>query len=189
MKRSLLFVVLGSLWVISAQAEDNDVAARIAASRETVKTFMGELKGELQAAMKAGGPVHAIQACNIKAPEIARRLSSEKGFEVSRTSLRVRNPANAPDAWERSVLEKFEQRKAAGENPGKIEYSEVVTENGKREFRYMKAIPSGALCLTCHGESIAPAVRAKLDELYPEDKATGFKQGDIRGAFSIIQPM
>ena len=71
----------------------------------------------------------------------------------------------------------------------KMEYAEVVAEGGKQYFRYMKAIPTGELCLKCHGAEIEPGVKAKLDELYPNDKARGFKLGDIRGAFTIKQPM
>jgi uncharacterized protein DUF3365 len=68
-----------------------------------------------------------------------------------------------------------------------LEYSEVIIKNGKQTFRYMKAISTKGMCLTCHGDKIPSKVSEKLDELYPEDKARGFKKGDIRGAFSIIQ--
>ena len=53
----------------------------------------------------------------------------------------------------------------------------------------MKAIPTGELCLVCHGTQIAPQVLEKLDALYPRDEARGFSAGDIRGAFTITQPM
>jgi hypothetical protein len=56
--------------------------------------------------------------------------------------------------------------------------------------RYMKAIPTAAKpCLACHGAKISPEVAAKLDDIYPEDKARGYGAGDIRGAFTIRQPM
>jgi hypothetical protein len=70
-----------------------------------------------------------------------------------------------------------------------LEFSEEVIEKGKRHFRYMKAIPTGKVCLSCHGEKLDPAVAAKLKALYPRDKAVGFRSGDIRGAFTIIQPL
>jgi len=171
-----------------AQASE-DLTPRIEASRAAVKSFMTRLKGELQAGMKAGGPANAISVCHTKAPEITASVSKEKGWEIGRTSLKTRNPANKPDQWELAVLKKFEQRKAAGEDPKKMEYSELVETDGKQTFRYMKAIPTGAICLTCHGEKLAPEVEAKLKELYPQDQATGFKLGDIRGAFTIKQPV
>jgi len=71
----------------------------------------------------------------------------------------------------------------------KLEHGEIVTENGKKVFRYMKAIPTQDVCLKCHGTDIDPAVIKALDETYPNDKAQGFKEGNIRGAFTISQPM
>ncbi|HFC54196.1 MAG TPA: DUF3365 domain-containing protein, partial [Gammaproteobacteria bacterium] len=89
-----------------------------------------------------------------------------------------------------SVLEGFERRKAAGEDPAKMEFFEMVEQNGNRLFRYMKAIPTVEKpCLACHGGNIRPEVAAALDERYPQDKARGFRAGDIRGAFTIIQPL
>lgn len=187
MKRASGWMVLGMLAAASAVA--GDVDSRVQQSRAVVKDFMGELKGELQAAMKAGGPVNAIEVCNVKAPQIAARHSEARNWEVGRTSLKVRNPDNAPDAWERRVLEQFEQRKAAGENPQQLEHWEVVQSDGGRQFRYMKAIPTAEVCLACHGQDIAEPVAAKLDSLYPDDQARGFRQGDLRGAFTIVQPM
>ena len=53
----------------------------------------------------------------------------------------------------------------------------------------MKAIPTAALCLSCHGENIPADVDAKLKELYPNDQARGFKEGQLRGAFTLAQPV
>jgi cytochrome c556 len=178
----LLLLAVG---VVSASSVEN----RITTSRKAVKEFAGELKGELQAAMKGGGPVNAVTVCSEKAPAIANRISEDRGWEVGRTSLKTRNPNNVPDTWERKTLEAFEERRRQGEDVGKMEHSEVVTADGKSVFRYMKAIPAGELCLTCHGKEIVHDLAAKISELYPEDRATGFSLGEIRGAFSISQPM
>jgi hypothetical protein len=177
--------------LLSANAHADDMQDRTAASRAAVKEFAGTLQGEMQAAMQAGGPVKAIDVCREKAPAIAADISKAKGWRVARTSLKTRNAKNAPDAWETKVLLDFDKRKAAGEDPAKLEYSEMVMHSGKHEFRYMKAIliAEGAPCLACHGSSIAPDVAAKLKSLYPDDKASGYKTGDVRGAFSVSQPM
>jgi hypothetical protein len=183
-------ILLGTVLIAPLMAcSTPDLEPRAAESRVVAKEFMQNLKGELQTAMKAGGPVNAIGVCNETAPRIAEALSTQKGWEVGRTSLKVRNPDNAPDAWEEKVLKQFEARKVGGEDPNTLEYFEMAkTEDGK-VFRYMKAIPTGEVCLACHGESIAVAVREKLQVLYPDDKATGYKVGDLRGAFTITQPM
>jgi hypothetical protein len=161
----------------------------VAASREAVAEFSTALKGELESAMKSGGSVKAIEVCQLKAPGIAATVSKGRGFRIARTSLKLRNPANAPDPWEKALLERFEARLADGADPATLEHYEIVEADGKRAFRYMKAIPTQGVCLACHGEKIAPDVAAALDRLYPEDQARGFKPGELRGAFTITRAM
>jgi hypothetical protein len=184
MRRTAVFI-LGFVSTLALATEATDTARLAAEARAKVKPFMMALKGELKKAMKAGGPVNAISVCHEKAPQIAARLTKETGWNMARTSLKVRNPDNAPDDWERKVLEAFEKQKAAGADVKKLEHYEIVERDGKKVFRYMKAIPTGGICLNCHGEQLKPEVAAKLDELYPKDQARGFKPGDIRGAFTF----
>src|SRR5690606_40771666 len=92
--------------------------------------------------MESAGPPHAIGLCNSGAPLIAEQ-TSRNGWQIGRRSPKVRNPDNRPDAWEREVLQQFERRKQAGEDLMTLEAS--ATENG--EFRFMKAIPTGAACI------------------------------------------
>jgi len=188
MQRLLTLVTL-ALAAAGPDIHAADYAAEVTASRETVQEFMQTLKKELQAGMQEGGPVNAVSVCNLTAPAIASTYSARYGWEVGRTSLKVRNPVNAPDAWERSVLETFEARKRAGEDPAKMEYHEVVRQDGAGELRYMKAIPTAALCLACHGEHVDSITKTRLETLYPDDRALGYRVGDIRGAFTITQPL
>ncbi|MCW9012335.1 MAG: DUF3365 domain-containing protein [Gammaproteobacteria bacterium] len=188
MKRFLLIALTATISIAPAYA-DNHLKQRAMESKTVVKEFMGQLKGELQAAMKAGGPGNAINVCKESAPLIAKNLSDKYGWKVARTSLKTRNPNNAPDAWEADVLRKFEARKQAGEDVKPMAYFAEVEDKGSKSFRFMKAIPTGEACLKCHGTNIDAKVVAKLDATYPEDKARGFKLGDIRGAFTIVQPI
>lgn len=165
------------------------VEERVAESREAAKSLMQELKGALQGAMQSGGPVAAVEVCHDQAQALTRGVSQSQGLDVARTSHKLRNPANAPDAWEQEVLQDFLARRAAGEDPKRIERWAVVEEDGRQTFRYMKAIPTGEICLVCHGSNLAEPVAEKIEALYPRDRATGFERGDIRGAFTISQPM
>ena len=187
MKQLMTFFAFGMAVISTVHA--GDYTAEVAASRATAKEFMQTLKQELLGGMQDGGPVNAISVCNLSAPGIANTYSVRNGWDVGRTSLKLRNPANAPDAWERSVLESFEERKGAGEDPAKMEYYEVVRQDGVKELRYMKAIPTAKLCLACHGENVDSITRTRLEKLYPDDQALGYKAGDIRCAFSITQPL
>lgn len=185
----LLTIIMFSMAAIIPNVHASDYDAEVTASRETAKEFMQTLKQELQAGMQEGGPINAVNVCNLTAPAIANTYSIRYGWDVGRTSLRMRNPDNAPDAWERAVLESFEERKLAGEDPAKMEHYEVVRQDGISELRYMKAIPTVKLCLACHGEQVDSNLKTRLEKLYPYDQALGYREGDIRGAFTITQPL
>ncbi len=181
--RILITAILATGISLPAMA---DSQGNVMEARKIIKQFATELKGELQTAMKEGGPVNAISACNSKAPAIATNISASSGWSVARTSLKPRATANAPLPWERKVLEEFEAKKAAGADPKTLDYSDVVEEDGKKVFRYMKAIPTAKVCLNCHGgDEVKPEVVMRLKSLYPADQARGFKEGDIRGAFVL----
>lgn len=171
-------------------ADQPDVTAEVTASRAAARQFGGTLQDALQQAVQVGGPVNGIAVCHDRAGQIAADLSSKLNMIVGRTSLRLRNPANAPDNWELAVLKQFEARKAQGEPADTLEFSAVIDdEQGQKTFRYMKAIPTAAPCLTCHGEAINPEVDARLKALYPNDQARGFREGELRGAFTIAKPL
>ena len=155
-------------------------------AKTLIKEFAGTLKDELQAAIKAGGPISAIAVCKDRAPAIAADLATRSGWEVKRTSLKPRNLAlDTPDAWERQVLNRFEERKTAGEAADTLAFGAVADDAGTKRFRFMKAIPTGEVCLACHGKDINPDVASALDAAYPQDQARGYALGDIRGAFSV----
>jgi Protein of unknown function (DUF3365) len=137
------------------------------------------------------GAAAAIDACRIQAPELARAASERSGWQVRRASLKPRHPAAAPDAWERARLEQFEARLAAGVSPQDLEYAEIVVMEGRSTFRYAKALPTGALCLQCHGprDTLSQAVREQLDAHYPSDQATGYSAGQLRGALFLTKPL
>lgn len=171
-----------------AQPPKFDVDTAVEAARETVRAFKDRLKGELAAAIKADGAANAISLCQTIAPDISTELSSGSGFEVLRTSLKLRNPENAPDSWELEILKSFQEKAAAGVDPDKLEhYAQVVTPEGDRLMRYMRGITTGELCLSCHGSEIKPDVKAELVRYYPDDKATGYRLGELRGAFSLVK--
>ena len=158
-------------------------------AKQVIGKFVKKLKGELQKAMAEGGPVNAITVCNEKAASITHKISEEEGVTVSRVSLKNRNPLNHPNEWQKKILEGIEIKKSEGVDVKTIAFADIIEEGDKKQFRFMKAIPTGKLCLVCHGEKLIPEVANKLSELYPDDKATGFKEGDIRGAFVIVKDL
>jgi hypothetical protein len=164
-----------------------DKKAAAEEAKGITKAFAVALKAELQSAMKAGGPINALQVCNTKAMGITAQVAKEKNAQLSRVSLKNRNPINVPNEWQKTVLEDFDARAAKGEDVQKMGFAEVVEKDGKKQLRFMKALPTGDLCLACHGSNLSPDLQAKLAELYPEDKATGYEKGQVRGAIVVLK--
>jgi len=186
MKTLIAVLLASSVHVLPAIAADTGTDAHVAEANTIIKDFMTNLKGELKSALKAEGPVGAIGVCQEAAPAVTRDVAAKHGWDVGRTALKLRNPDNAPDDWEREVLEAFVAQREAGADPKKLSVTRVVNRDGEATFRYMKAIPLAQKpCATCHGTNVDPDLRAEILERYPEDKAVGFKPGEIRGAFTL----
>lgn len=150
--------------------------------------FQGRLKPELKAAIAEGGTAGAIGRCHSVSPELAALLSREfaadrnRSFTVRRVSDRPRNPDHAPDKFEARVIAEWQAELKAGRE------IEAVAHQTSQGLRVMQPIRAGAVCLACHGapETIETETRARLKELYPDDSATGYRAGDLRGAFSAV---
>lgn len=154
---------------------------RVERSRELSRQLQQQLGAKLMAAMKAQGPVHAIEVCNLEAPQIAAQVSTPGMVEVGRTAIRYRNPSNAPTAEQVAVMESFAEQ--IKQDPSGVPERLITLEND--EQYYMRAIVMQPQCLACHGKTIAEPVQQAIAEKYPNDKATGFEVGDLRGAFLI----
>jgi hypothetical protein len=144
---------------------------------------LGEvLKQLLSEELRRGGFEGAVKSCSESAQVVTEEYAHEKGMEIRRVSLKYRNRKDQPDEWESARLREW----ASGGGPPK-EVFETVTENGKRYLRYLKPITIQPMCLSCHGapEQVPAEVAALLNERYPRDKATGYKAGELRGAFSV----
>lgn len=167
----------------SAVNEQNATASMTLEARDKLKTFAQTLKATLVSTIKTSGFEAGVQVCHKAAPEIAKQLSTDS-WELSRISLKPRNIENKPVSWEQTVLLEFEKRYASGEPISDLEYISA----GPTQFTMVKAIPTDKICLACHGKKIEPSIKVVIDERYPADLATGFSEGDIRGAF-IVEKM
>ena len=184
-KISVLLASTLSLLPFLANAEVIVSSQNAQEARSLVKAYGSDLKHVLKTSMKSEGPIKALEVCNTQAGPIAKQNSSLSSWDIARTSLKVRNENNAPDEWEFTVLHQFEKRKAAGENLKTMEYAETVQQGDKSVYRYMKPIPTAGVCVQCHGGNVGDEITKKVALLYPNDNATGFNIGDIRGAFSL----
>lgn len=169
-------VLLLSLLLTGASAHSSDHATFDVRAVEGVAAFRTKLQSELKEAMKQG-PVNAIAVCRDRAPRIASEAGSPN-LQLGRSSERLRNPANTPPAWVEPILEYY------ASHPKDREARSVDLGGGRAG--YAEPIVVQPLCLVCHGEAIAPAVKEKLQESYPKDNATGYREGDFRGVFWAV---
>ena len=183
MKPWLFLVALGA---IAAPAHADAPSNLREEASALAGEFIGQLKPQLKAAMAEGGPVLAIEVCATSAPAIADALSASSGWHVRRVSLRQRNASRAvPDAWEQTVLEVFDRRQASGDPASTL----LQVDWQPVRYRFKQAQETGAICLACHGENLAPEVTAALNEYYPQDLARGYQLGQVRGAISLIKTL
>lgn len=154
-----------------------------ARARAAADQMQSALQSALKGALESGGPAQAIEVCHQLAPELARSVARQHGIGLMRVSLRTRNPANRPDLFERRVLTAWQQ---SGDT---APVSEVESLGQQRFYRYLQPITTQPLCLQCHGNRIQPDVQALLDTYYPQDQASGYSTGELRGAFSVTIPL
>ncbi len=177
MKHALSIYLLAASAVILAGCGmgQRERAEWIERGGKELAPFKAELMGALMAALQDGTEA-AIEVCQLKAPEIEKKLSSD-AVAIGRTSHKLRNPGNAPKPWMKPLLQKYLA------NP-KQHLAEVVRlDNGG--IGYAEPIFVQSNCLACHGSDLEPDVAALIDELYPADQARGFAEGDFRGMFWV----
>jgi hypothetical protein len=143
--------------------------------REAVATLKKQLVAALEAALQKGG-ADAIETCSVEAPRIAAAIGD--GVRVGRMTRKPRNPDNAVRGWQEEALAGFEKRIAEGLDPTRLSFSRVL-DGGT--VGYAEPLVIQPLCTTCHGDAIAPEIAAALRARYPDDQATGYRPGDLRG--------
>lgn len=148
-------------------------------SKDLFNAFQANLESELKAALKNHGLVGAVSACSIKSPQLESSMVNED-YSIKRISQKPRNPSHFPDTMEKEVLEQWQNMISKNENPGF-----VFRESQEYKYYLKPIIIKKQLCLKCHGPKISldDELKKKIFELYPADRAIGYKIGDLRGAF------
>jgi hypothetical protein len=167
------------------RAQNPQIEQALMDARQVSSELADKVLGLLLKEIEKGGWAGAVKVCSEMAQNITREFNARSGHTVRRVSLRYRNPWNIPDKYEARKLEEFDllnKKKAM-----KSEYDEVVEEGEQKYLRYMRPLVALPLCINCHGpkEKISAEVKTILSEKYPEDRATGFLVGDLRGAISV----
>jgi hypothetical protein len=160
-----------------------ETEAYLIKGKEISKESFNALSGKLKEQLQKGGVIQAIPFCNSKALPITQELSENYNVSIKRTSNKIRNIKNNSTTRELEVVEKFITLK---ENNKKLAPIIEVDKNDKVHFYTPIIIKNN--CLLCHGK-VGQELSVKNDSiiklLYPNDKATNYKEGDVRGIWSI----
>jgi hypothetical protein len=138
------------------------------------KTLQEKLKAALVGAIQAKGAAGAIDVCASVAPALARELSTG-GLTVGRTGVRLRNPDNRAPPWLAPTMTRWEAQAMVDRTPWN-----TPLDDGR--FVFAAPLSMLPLCATCHGNDVAADVKAAIAARYPQDAATGFAEGALRGA-------
>lgn len=169
----ILTIIAMSLTFSLALADSFEIEAK-----QLAHDLKSNLMKNLSEKISKDGPVEAIPFChaNIKpiAKEAAKNLIAK--YEFGRTSHKIRNPGNKPAEWMGPYIQEFQ-----GKFKGQIKKPYIIhkLENSKRV--YLEPLYVEAKCMLCHGDSVTKDVKDKILQIYPQDKATGFKLGEFRG--------
>lgn len=167
------------------KANDERVEKALLDARKISAELTEKVRGLLLRELEKGGYEGAIAVCADVAQDITRQFNKQSGHYARRVSLGHRNPKDLPDEYERRKLESFDRLNR--EKKLESEYYEVVSEQGRRYLRYLKPVIAGRMCLNCHGQpdQIPIGVQRVIQEKYPNDRAIGYHEGDVRGAVSV----
>lgn len=152
--------------------------------QEIVLETFGVLRTHLMSSIQSGGIGYAIGYCNEEAMRLMDSMSQVKDVIIKRTSSKLRNPKDMPDDAEKEALSVLMEMYSKGEG-----MHPILKKLDEKTIAYFHPILiDNPVCLNCHGEpgvNLDSTVQKTIKELYPNDNATGYKMGDLRGMWSI----
>jgi hypothetical protein len=147
-----------------------------------IVTMHDALLHELRDGLARGGPRSAFASCHTNATAVSWRVAHREGIATGRTSDRLRNPTNAPRPWAAPLVKTNAGRRAR-------DVDGFAVDLGTR-VGVLRPIVLQPMCTACHGpgDRISTEVKQLIADRYPEDRATGFNNGEIRGWYWVEMP-
>jgi hypothetical protein len=174
------------LWV---DPDDPAAAAIRQAGESAIQQIGNKMILEVNHVLAAKGAEEAIDVLHLKTLALPPAAPGKPMITaVRRTSLKVRLPANAPDNADLAALMSIQKELMDGNNPPKVLIQRLESDGtAPVEWRVYRPISVMSACVVCHGpvDSLLPGVKAKLERLYPEDKAVNYAVYDWRGVIRV----
>jgi hypothetical protein len=181
---AIISITTAALLAAPAQKTDKELKDVIKTGQKSSKMLLKTLGKNMKAHMKKGGPMDALSFCSTEAYSLTESVNKElpKGVHIKRVSLKYRSPANQPKEDEVKVLKAMEALKDANV----ILPKHMVEKVDKNVYKFYKPLViNKGVCLKCHGDIQNKDLKRAISERYPDDKATGYKMGDLRGAVVV----
>ncbi len=175
----LILLIVLQVSCKSDSLSDKEIKVHTIKGKEIGQAVLTKLGGSLMQQMKSGGVKKALPFCNVAAIPLTKELSRTHNVTIKRTSHKLRNQNNKPNLEEESILKQYLASISKGE---KIKPIVKKGQNGKVHFYAPMKLNNK--CLACHG-NVSKQTDSIIKSLYPNDKATGFKDGDLRGILSV----
>lgn len=198
MNRLILISVLAIFTLTNCSESDSskekDFTAKIKVSAEKRSEYIKRggqivdasykaLSDKLKSAVADKGISHALKTCNMHASLIADSLAEQYDATIKRTAIRIRNQGNEPTTEEKHIIKLYQKALT-----NKQELTPVVLFMDSVYVNYYSPIIIKPMCLNCHGDpgsTLADDTYETILSMYPTDRAIGYKEGDLRGIWSV----
>jgi hypothetical protein len=184
--KHIAYISLSTSLLLAAPQDKNDTEIKsvIKSGQESTKLLLQTLGKNMKKHMKADGAIKALEFCSNEAYTLTEEVNKKlpKGIKVKRISKKFRNPINEPQKDEQVVLETFEKLKSMNV----ILPKQLIQRVDEHTYKYYKPLViNKQVCLKCHGNSIDTNLKRAIEDRYPQDHATNYKMGDLRGAIVV----
>lgn len=178
-----LSLVLLSFFSCKKELDNQQKTEYAQKGKEIAMATADRMLAEVAKNMKEGGVAQAAPFCNAHADSLTNEMASRYGVSIKRTSHLLRSEKNKPSAREQEILNQYQKQESE-----KQELKPIVEKNEDGSVQFYAPIKLAQKCTTCHGvlgETLTPKNDSIIKVLYPADKAIGYKEGDLRGIWSI----
>jgi len=184
--QKLIYLSLSTTLLLAGpmSKKDPEIESVIQTGKQSSKILLKTLGKNMKQHMKSGGPMNALDFCSNEAYDITKQVNQSlaKNVEVKRISSKYRSPVNKPTSDELAVLDSFANMKA--QNILLPKY--LVQKVDSHTYKFYKPLTiKKQVCLKCHGNIENMPLKKEIESRYPQDKATGYKMNDLRGAVVV----
>ena len=181
--KKVLILALVSFYIISCTQKDSfDKEKYLKLGKETAQLTGKILLKNVKKTIKEQGPMEAISFCNLKAYPLTDSLSKLHNAEIKRAAIKYRNTFNQANKKEEKIIKEYIKQLLENKK------LKPIVEKSGNAINFYAPIRLKKACLTCHGSvgtAISDTLYGHMKNLYPKDLAIDFKEGDIRGIWSI----